>query len=82
MANVTVKLFGVYRMDTHIASLALQADRLDDLLDALNRETEENKSSLSFRDATVFINGTNCKKKRQPLRDGDEVWLLSPASGG
>lgn len=82
MAKVTVKLFGVYRMDTHVAALDLEADRLDGLLEALNRATEENKSSLSFRDATIFINGENCKKKKQSLKDGDEVWLLSPASGG
>ena len=42
----------------------------------------ENKSSISFSDATVFVNGEHCKKKKQKLNDGDEVWLLSPASGG
>lgn len=83
MATVTVKLFGVYRMDTHIASTEITAEKLSDLLDALNKvAAHENKSSIAFADATVFINGEHCKKKKQKLNDGDEVWLLSPASGG
>ncbi|MBR2732484.1 MAG: MoaD/ThiS family protein [Clostridia bacterium] len=83
MAAVKVKLFGVYRVDTHISDLEIRADKLSDLLGELNRiAVGEQKSSISFTDASVFINGTHCTKKRQKLSDGDEVWLLSPASGG
>jgi molybdopterin converting factor small subunit len=83
MAKVSVKLFGVYRIDTHIAHTEIEAEKLSDVLDGLNRmATGENKSSISFSDATVFINGEHCKKKKHKLSDGDEVWLLSPASGG
>ncbi|MBQ4207229.1 MAG: MoaD/ThiS family protein [Clostridia bacterium] len=83
MAKVKVKLFGVYRVDTHLSDLELEAERLSDLLDALNEiAVGEHKSSLAFTDATVFINGEHCKKKKQKLADGDELWLLSPASGG
>ena len=83
MATVKVKLFGVYRVDTHISELEITADKLSDLLNKLNEiATGEHKSSLSFSDATVYINGEHCKKKRQKLNDGDEVWFLSPSSGG
>ena len=83
MAKVNVKLFGVYRVDTHISDIEIDAERLSDLLEELNKiAVGEHKSSISFSDASVFINGTNCKKKKQKLNDGDEVWLLSPASGG
>lgn len=83
MAKVNVKLFGVYRIDTHIAHTEIEAQKLSDVLDELNKmATGENKSSISFSDATVFVNGEHCKKKKQKLNDGDEVWLLSPASGG
>jgi molybdopterin converting factor small subunit len=83
MAKVNVKLFGVYRIDTHIAHTEIDAEKLSDVLDGLNKmAVGENKSSISFSDATVFINGEHCKKKKQKLNDGDEVWLLSPASGG
>lgn len=83
MAKVKVKLFGVYRVDTHISDIEINAEKLSDLLEELNRiAVGEHKSSISFTDASVFINGTNCKKKKQKLNEGDEVWLLSPASGG
>ena len=83
MAKVNVKLFGVYRIDTHISHTEIDAEKLSDVLDELNKmATGEHKSSISFSDATVFVNGEHCKKKKQKLNDGDEVWLLSPASGG
>lgn len=83
MAKVNVKLFGVYRVDTHISDTEISADKLSDLLEELNRiAVGEHKSSLSFNDASVFINGEQCKKKKHKLNDGDEVWILSPASGG
>jgi molybdopterin converting factor small subunit len=37
MAKVTVKLFGVYRVDTNIATTEINADKLSDLLDELNK---------------------------------------------
>ncbi len=83
MAKVKVKLFGVYRVDTHISDIEINAAKLSDLLEELNRiAVGEHKSSISFTDASVFINGTNCKKKKQKLNEGDEIWILSPASGG
>lgn len=83
MAKISVRLFGVYRIDTHIAHTEIEAEKLSDVLDELNRmATGEHKSSISFSDATVFVNGEHCKKKKQKLNDGDEVWILSPASGG
>ena len=83
MAKVNVKLFGVYRVDTHISDVEITAEKLSDQLEELNKiATGEHKSSIAFTDATVFINGEHCKKKKQKLNDGDEVWLLSPASGG
>ena len=81
MADVKVRLFGVYRMDTHISQTQLSAEKLTDLFTKLNVLTE-NRSSIDFKDATVFINGELCKKRHKKLTDGDEIWLLSPASGG
>ncbi|MBR2589488.1 MAG: MoaD/ThiS family protein [Clostridia bacterium] len=91
MAKVTVKLFGVYRMDTHLAKAEIEAQKLDELLEILHTQIEQKAKSegtaaqikdLSFKDATIFINGERCRKRRQKLGDGDEIWILSPASGG
>ena len=91
MAKVTVKLFGVYRIDTHLKSVEIEADVLSAALQQLHEiidqkakaeGTAETVKTLSFKDATVFINGERCRKKKQKLQNGDDVWILSPASGG
>ncbi len=83
MAKVNVKLFGVYRIDTHISNLEIEAEKLSDLILKLNDITaNEFQKELSFFDATVYINGEHCKRKKKKLNEGDEVWLLSPSSGG
>ena len=95
MAEVTIKLFGVLRVDTHLANEKIRADRLGDIFALLNERSEalyrERSAArpglphppvLSFGDTIVYINGNKCGKKRQELHDGDEIWILSPASGG
>jgi len=95
MAKVTVKLFGVLRVDTHIANEEIEVNRVEDIFGILNKRVDEifleNKKSntklvhpdlLSFDDAIVYVNGDRVPKKKTALSDGDEVWLLSPASGG
>lgn len=95
MARVIVKLFGVLRVDTHLAKEEIDADRLDEIFDLLNRKVDEiyqeNKKTnpmleapdrLSFKDAVVFIDGNRVSGKHRRLKDGEEIWLMSPASGG
>ena len=66
MAKVNVKLFGVYRVDTHISDVEITAEKLSDLLEELNKiATGEHKSSIAFTDATVFINGEHCKRSEE-----------------
>ena len=84
MAKIKVKLFGVFRVDTHTAEVELEADKLKDVFEALNDrlQIEKMDSGLEFKDAVVYLNGESCRKKSQKLNNGDEIWLLSPASGG
>lgn len=95
MADVTIKLFGVLRVDTHLACEQVNAEKLGDIFALLNERVDavfaENKKAhpslehppaLSFKDAIVYINGERCSKKNRKLSDGEEIWLLSPASGG
>lgn len=82
MAQVTVKLFGVFRVDTHTPQIEMQAAKLSDVFPLLQEKLGQTDSGLRFKDATVYINGGSCKKKSTALHDGDEIWLLSPASGG
>ncbi len=84
MAKVTVKLFGVFRVDTRTPQLELECDKLRDVFKQLNEKLGHIRmdSGLQFKDAVVYVNGEACKKKSRALQDGDEIWLLSPASGG
>ncbi len=84
MARIKVKLFGVFRVDTHTAEVELDAEKLKDVFGTLNEKLGVVKmdSGLEFKDAVVYLNGESCRKKSQKLKDGDELWLLSPASGG
>ena len=95
MAKVTVRLYGVLRVDTHLAKEEIEASKLDDIFVLLNRKVDaiyeenvkekpslEHPEKLSFKDAIVYINGDRCSKKNNALKDGDDIWLLSPASGG
>ncbi len=95
MAEVTVKLFGVFRTDTRIAETKINADKVIDIFPVLNKKVEEgfaekkkSDSSLEkpepikFKDALVYINGEKCSKKGRALETGMEIWIMSPASGG
>ncbi len=84
MASVKVKLFGVYRVDTRRAELDLDAEKLKDVFTALKAAlgASPTESGLKFEDAVVYLNGEVCRRKSTKLNDGDELWLLSPASGG
>ncbi|MBQ7638405.1 MAG: MoaD/ThiS family protein [Clostridia bacterium] len=84
MAKIKVKLFGVFRVDTHTPEVELDADRMKDVFSALNEKLGniQMDSGLEFKDAVVYLNGESCRKKSAKLKDGDEIWLLSPASGG
>ena len=95
MANVTVKQFGVLRMGTHLAKETVDIEKVEDLFVSLNKRVDEvyaeNKKAdptlehpepLAFKHTVIFVNGEPCKNKNRALRDGDEIWLLSPASGG
>lgn len=95
MAKIRVRLFGVFRMDTHLSDETIEAETLADIFDVLNKlagERFDEKKKLnpdlerpnpiSLKDALVYVNGERCRKKKQKLEDGDEIMLLSPASGG
>lgn len=84
MAKVKVKLFGVFRVDTRTAEVELEAEKLKDVFTALHEKLggAQLDSGLQFKDAVVYLNGEPCARKSTKLADGDELWLLSPASGG
>lgn len=95
MAKVKVRLFGVLRVDTHLAEEELEIEKVKDIFPSLNHKVDEiyeanlrdnpgleRPDAIEYKHIVLFINGERCKSKSQKLNDGDELWVLSPASGG
>lgn len=81
MAKIFVKCFGILRIDSKIDKSSVEAGNIAEVFLKIN-ELIEGDMTVDFGQALVYLNGERCTSKRQKLKDGDEVWLLSPASGG
>lgn len=83
---VTVKLFGLFRLDTGLKSLRAEAANVKELYPILLAEAKKAKPDTRITAADidgciVVINGKQARKN-SPLRDGDQVSLMSPVCGG
>ncbi|MBR5753823.1 MAG: MoaD/ThiS family protein [Clostridia bacterium] len=82
MAKVTVKVFGVYRVDSGVREYTAEANIVNDVFLSLNYLSKVPDSDINFNNTAVFVNNKPCSKKKMKLKDGDEVWIMSPAGGG
>jgi len=77
---VTVRLFGTLRLDAGRRQVNVDASTVAEAL-------QKTAASLGLPDAgallaaTVYVNGERASTRTR-LRDGDELYLLSPAAGG
>ena len=83
---VTVKLFGLLRLDTGIKEMTAEAASVRALYPVLIQETEKRKPGFKLKKADldgciVMVNGVQ-KTKNTRLKAGDTVILMSPVSGG
>ena len=83
---VTVKLFGLLRLDSGVKQLELEAATVQELypklLEALHNARPN--SSLTLKDlkaCAVAVNESPAKPATK-LRDGDIVYLIPPIAGG
>ena len=75
---ITVKLYGLLRIESGIKEKQLEAASVKEVLEALA------KAGISPKDlnsAVILINGAG-GNKRSKLNDGDTVVLMSPVAGG
>lgn len=75
---ITVKLYGLLRIESGIKEKQLSAASVKEVLDQL---AEQGISRKELDSCFVLINGTGAKK-RSKLKDGDTVVLMSPVAGG
>lgn len=83
---VNVKLFGLFRLDTGLKELQVEAGSVKELypilLSEAKRVNPETKITAADIDGCiVMINGKQSKKSSK-LNDGDQVFLMSPVCGG
>ena len=75
---ITVKLYGLLRIESGIRERQLEAATVKEVLDILA------DSGIDRRDlhgCVIFVNGKTANK-RSKLTDGDRVVLMSPVAGG
>ena len=75
---ITVKFFGLLRLDHGIRTLQLEAETMAQVfshLESLGIPRRELKGCV------VFLNGSPANK-RSVLKDGDQVIFMSPVAGG
>ena len=83
---ITVKLFGLFRLDTGLKEIKAEASSVKDLYPILLDEAKKVNPTTMITAADidgciVVINGKQSKKNSK-LRDGDTVFLMSPVCGG
>ena len=83
---VTVRLFGLLRLDTGIKEFSADAGSVRALYPLLIQEAKKRDPGSKIRTSDidgciVMVNGTQGKKSTK-LKDGDTVILMSPVSGG
>lgn len=74
---ITVKLFGLVRLDTGIKELQIEAKNVGQLQKALARYIPEEK----IKGCLVLVEGKPANRFTK-LHDGDQVMLMSPVAGG
>ena len=75
---ITVKLYGLLRLDSGIKTLDADANNTRELLAVLEQQGLDAKL---IRGCNILVNG-ELTTKHIPLRDGDTVQLFPPVAGG
>ena len=77
---ITVKLYGLLRLDSGIRELSLDAKTVPELYSRLLEHTDR-ITQTDLEGCVLLVNG-KVSSKRTKLADGDVVQLLSPVAGG
>jgi len=74
---ITVKVFGLVRIETGIKELQVEAENVRQLRSALSRHIPEE----TIKGCVLMINGRQANRFTK-LKDGDQVMLMPPVAGG
>lgn len=83
---VNVKLFGLLRLDTGLKELNAEADCVKELypilLEAAKKANPATKITAADIDGCIVVINGRQSRKTGRLKDGDQVFLMSPVCGG
>ena len=74
---ITVRLFGLVRLETGIKELQVEADNVRQLQKALTRWIPEE----TIKGCVLLVNGKQANRFTK-LKSGDQVMLMPPVAGG
>lgn len=75
---ITVKIFGLLRLESGIKEKQMEAASVKEVLQQLEQAGIDKKA---LGGCVIFVNGENAGKRRS-LKDGDLVLLMPPVAGG
>ena len=75
---ITVKLFGLLRLESGIKERKMEAATVKEVLQQL---TDAGIPQDQLSGSVIFVNGESAGKRRK-LKDGDQVILMPPVAGG
>ena len=75
---ITVKLFGLLRIESGIKEKQMEAASVKEVLQQL---CDAGISKKELSGCVIFVNGESANKRRK-LHDGDLVVLMPPVAGG
>lgn len=81
---IKVEFFGLYRLDLGIAEISVKAESVREVFEIIEKQYKKYTAD-ELKNSIVLVNGINflkLKKARTKLKDGDTVFIMSPASGG
>jgi len=86
MAQVNVICLGLFRLDTGLHELKLEANKVKDLFPQLLQKARETKPDTTVTQADLngcvaLVNGRKARRGTK-LAEGDTVHLMSPVCGG
>jgi len=78
---VTVRLFGMFRLETGLKEVSLEADKVKELYPLLAKSAGRKFEKKYFENCVVVVNGAPAGNQTA-LKDGDLVFLTTPMAGG
>ncbi len=81
---IKVEFFGLYRLDLGVAEINVEAESVKEVFEIIEKKYGK-YTAQELKDSIVLVNGINflkLKKSRTKLKQGDTVFIMSPASGG